>query len=337
MYSYLCDVYSGFLSGYVFSYSEYLKVMRHLYIFLSLVLCACASGCMSGLTGKSGNMTHGSGSEAGVARRDSMKPSRQPYEGFVWDEVRGAGLRLLAQRNGSMRVMADPSLPGMVLVRDGSASPVRLIQVFDIGDGGIGVLTDTLRARGELPAGETCRFRKIDSDRAGVSRYILVPHGDYAAHVDSVSAHGPVPSTCGGWGVGNSGMRYFEIHDSSPSKAVFVEIGQEMPLFDEKSITLADTVSDAMSRDVLYTLEGVLRMGHEVRSFVPSGSDKEYWVVDKTGKLGGMYDRVTGGKKNGSPVRAVLKLEYGGRRGDGFAEQYDGVWLVREVVRVASV
>ena len=50
-----------------------------------------------------------------------------------------------------------------------------------------------------------------------------------------------------------------------------------------------------------------------------------------------MYDRATGGKKNGSPVRAVLKLEYGGRRGDGFAEQYDGVWLVREVVRVASV
>lgn len=311
--------------------------MRHLYIFMASVLCACASGCMSGLSGKWKGLAHSSGYEADTVLPDSLKPSRQPYEGFVWDEVRGAGLRLLAQRNGSMRVMADPSLPGMVLVRDGSASPVRLIQVFDIGVGGISVLTDTLRARGELPVGETCRFRNIDSGRAGVSRYILVPYGDYAAHVDSVSALGPVPSTCGGWGVGNSGMRYFETYDSSPSKAVFVEIGQEMPLFDEKSIILADTGSDAISRDVLYTLEGILRMGHEVRSFVPSGSDKEYWVVDKTGKLGGMYDRVTGGKKNGSPVRAVLKLEYGGRRGDGFAGQYDGVWLVREVVGVASL
>lgn len=311
--------------------------MRHLYIFMASVLCACASGCMSGLSGKWKWLAHSSGYEADTVLPDSLKPSRQPYEGFVWDEVRGAGLRLLAQRNGSMRVMADPSLPGMVLVRDGSASPVRLIQVFDIGGGGISVLTDTLSARGELPVGETCRFRKIDSGRAGVSRYILVPHGDYAAHVDSVSALGPVPSTCGGWGVGNSGMRYFETYDSSPSKSVFVEIGQEMPLFDEKSIILADTGSDAISRDVLYTLEGILRMGHEVRSFVPSGSDKEYWVADKTGKLGGMYDRVTGGKKNGSPVRAVLKLEYGGRRGDGFAGQYDGVWLVREVVGVASL
>lgn len=165
---------------------------------------------MSGLSGKWKGLTHSSCSEADAVLPDSLTPSRQPYEGFVWDEVRGAGLRLLAQRNGSMRVMADPSLPGMVLVRDGSASPVRLIQVFDIGGGGIGVLTDTLRARGELPVDETCRFRKIDSGRAGVSRYILVPYGDYAAHVDSVSALGPVPSTCGGWGVGNSGMRYFE-------------------------------------------------------------------------------------------------------------------------------
>ena len=76
---------------------------------------------MSGLSGKWKGLAHSSGYEADTVLPDSLKPSRQPYEGFVWDEVRGAGLRLLAQRNGSMRVMADPSLPGMVLVRDGSA------------------------------------------------------------------------------------------------------------------------------------------------------------------------------------------------------------------------
>lgn len=49
-----------------------------------------------------------------------------------------------------------------------------------------------------------------------------------------------------------------------------------------------------------------------------------------------MYDRVTGGQKNGRSVKAVLKVEYNGKWDDGFAEQYDGVYLVREVISVGT-
>ena len=144
----------------------------------------------------------------------------------------------------------------------------------------------------------------------------------------------PVPSTCNGWGTGNSGMRYFEIYDNVPDKAVFMEIGQDAPLFDENSIELCETETDAVSKDLLYTLKGELRIGHEVRSFKPSDMDGEFWIVDRTGQLEDMYDKVTKDQKNGKPVKATLKLEYNGRWDDGFAEDYDGVYFVREIVEL---
>ena len=179
---------------------------------------------------------------------------------------------------------------------------------------------------------QSCQFKEVKSGREGVKRYLLVPAGSYAAEVDKQMKEEPVPSTCSGWGVGNSGMRYFEVQDSHPDRAVFIEIGQDAPLFDESSICLTamDAVSD--STQVLYNLSGEVRIGHEVRSFRPENSDKEYWLVDKTGTLTEIYDRKTGGQKNGKPLQMMLKLEYNGKWDDGFAADYDGVYFVREVL-----
>ena len=50
---------------------------------------------------------------------------------------------------------------------------------------------------------------------------------------------------------------------------------------------------------------------------------------------GGFFiDDETGGQKNGKPVKATLKVEYNGKWDDGFAADYDGVYLVREVLRL---
>ena len=68
----------------------------------------------------------------------------------------------------------------------------------------------------------------------------MVPVGDYATEVRAQMQSEPVPAPCNGWGVGNSGQRYFEIHDSNPDKAIFIEIGQDAPLFDENSIIFSN-------------------------------------------------------------------------------------------------
>ena len=59
-------------------------------------------------------------------------PSRKAYEGFEWERVTGAGLSFWAQHNPDIRVMADPSLPGAVVVRNGDTAPRKVIQVFEL-------------------------------------------------------------------------------------------------------------------------------------------------------------------------------------------------------------
>lgn len=259
-------------------------------------------------------------------------PSRSAYEGFEWTELVGAGLKLMVQRNEDIRLIADPSLPGIALVRNGDAAPHEIIRVFDLKNNDINDVIGILEKDEGWDKRQTCMFREIDSGRTGIRRYIMVPKGEYADEMDSVMQKEPVPVTCNGWGVGNSGTRYFEIHEKHPDKAVFLNIGQDAPLFDENSIELTDEPDSVMSTDILYTLRGVLRIGHEVFSFVPEGSDEDFWIIDKTGCLNERYDQLTKGMKNGLPVDAVLRLEYNGKWDDGFASDYDGVYFVREIM-----
>lgn len=92
--------------------------------------------------------------------------------------------------------------------------------------------------------------------------------------------------------------------------------------------------TENLQEDSLVTLSGMVRLGHEVRSFQPENSDKEFWIVDKSGQLEGKYNKLTGGNKNGKPVKATLKLKYDGQWEDGFAAEYDGVYLVSEVIQL---
>ncbi len=76
------------------------------------------------------------------------------------------------------------------------------------------------------------------SDRLRIVTDSSLPAGAYGDSIDAQMMMTPVPSTCSGWGIGNSGMRYFETFAKSPGRILFVNIGQEQPLFDEASIKL---------------------------------------------------------------------------------------------------
>lgn len=298
--------------------------MKKVLFLLSLTLCACS----------------GNRKEAKSAGTDTIAvnyvPSRKAYDGFEWKELSGAGLKLWYQANDDIRLIADSSLPGIVVVRNGAPSPHKVIQAFNLPNKSINDVIDVLRKSEGWDNNQTCRFKEVESGRNSVKRFLMVPDGEYAQKIETEMKESPVPVTCNGWGVGNSGMRYFELHESNPAKAIFVEIGQDAPLFDETSIQLSNTDSSATNKsfDELYTLSGTLCIGHEVRSFKPDGCDEEFWIVDKTGRLNDTYDKVTKGEKNGKPVRATLKLEYNGVWDDGFAAEYSGVYLVREILSV---
>lgn len=213
------------------------------------------------------------------------QPSRKPYEGFVWRKLSGAGLTLWAQENAYIRLIADSSLPGIVMVREGDSTPHPLIRIFDLPDNDINDIIETLSESENWDKWQTCQFEELKSGRKDIRRFVLRPSGDYAAKVEAEVKTAPVPATCNGWGIGNSGMRYFEIHASHPDKAVFVEIGQDAPLFDENSIMFSNSemaqLDDGTSLDELYTLSGRLCIGHEVRTFVPDGRMMSFGLLTK--------------------------------------------------------
>lgn len=241
-------------------------------------------------------------------------------DGFEWREMKGAGLKLMALKSDKMRLLADPQLPGVVMVRDGDERPHKVIQVIDMAGGS---MDDMAGAIGKADGtGHGVRLEMTEPGRDGVKRYAVVD-----SEKDGCMTGCEGNGKCGGC---TAGKRYVLVYDAHPDKALLIETGDEEPLFDEASIELCDDLPDSLSRDVLYTMTGELSIAPETYLFRPDGSDEEYWIVDKTGRLEAMYDEATGGRKDGTPIKVTLRLEYNGKWDTGFAELYDGVFLVRE-------
>lgn len=81
-----------------------------------------------------------------------------------------------------------------------------------------------------------------------------------------------------------------------------------------------------------YHVDGVLRLGHEVRSFENMADCKEYWIVDKSGKLMEKYKEVIGSQIiNNQPIQARLKVKNLGKMSEGFGAEYDGAYEVIEI------
>ncbi len=169
----------------------------------------------------------------------SEKPLRQAYEGFEWEKVSGAGIELWAQKSKNIQIGISETLPGAFVERIENGKPVAtdlVIQIFELKNQRIEDVLDDLKGYEKWNEEEKCAFSKIESGRPDVDRYILMPTGKALKEYEARSSQEPICSTCGEFGSGNSGVRYFEIHHSNKNKALFIDIGQEEPLFDEKTI-----------------------------------------------------------------------------------------------------
>ena len=83
-------------------------------------------------------------------------------------------------------------------------------------------------------------------------------------------------------------------------------------------------------------VEGVLEIGHEVRSFVNVSDNKEYWIIDKSGKLMREYQDAVGTKiVKYQPVYARLKVQDVGKVQDGFGAGYDGAYEVKDIISLS--
>ena len=171
-------------------------------------------------------------------------PSRDPEPGCKWEKVIGAGLEVWGQRcgegNNQQWVGVSETLPGVLEeFRDETGKVVsgRFIQVFELKNQKIEDVIPLLPKNEDWKDSDLCTFKKVlGRTRTGVTAYILMPTGAALEKFEKEGQEYPIVTTCGGFGAGNSGNLWFEIHSSNPNKAIFFSMSQDSPLYDESTV-----------------------------------------------------------------------------------------------------
>ena len=181
---------------------------------------------------------------AEAARND--RPSRAPVKGCAWEQRADAtiGLDAWVQRCdfGSRKidfVFVGKSLA--VRFSDGGASD-PVVDVIDVADGETAQasIKRHFAAHTEPALAARCRLAPYRGTRqlAGVQRYTFVPNAAYRKELRAQRDPNEVGDPpCGDWGEAPDGIQYFEVRPANPvRKILFVRVGQDEPLFDEKTL-----------------------------------------------------------------------------------------------------
>lgn len=158
-----------------------------------------------------------------------------------WHWREGGGIGLWAEtcrfNDARWQVVWDDDLAAFVTKNDDTVIGLA-VQAFTLSGGAsIATLSETLVEAGSLDANHACIWQTSALRPAPrtIVFHILTPM-DQAALRPTVSGDIPDPA-CGPYGASTHGVRYFMTDLRLPDRVVFVEEGQERPMFDPLSIT----------------------------------------------------------------------------------------------------
>jgi len=171
------------------------------------------------------------------------RPSRPPAKGCTWEKISdaNAGLEAWVQRcdYGSRKI--DFFIKGSSLFirySDGGA-PDPLIDVLPLrpGETAPAAIKRIFAAHTDAKLAKRCVLAPYPGDkRSGATRYTFVPNAAYRKELDKTSDPNEVGDPpCGDWGDTPDGIQYFETQPGARS-ILFVRVGQDEPLFDEKTL-----------------------------------------------------------------------------------------------------
>jgi len=183
-----------------------------------------------------------------AAPAPASRPSRKPLKGCTWQKLTdaAAGLEVFAQRcDFGFRKIDFLLEKNALLIRysDGG-TPDPVVEILDLEPGespeaGIQRLF-TERTSRFLVA--RCRLVPYGGDKAppGSRRFTFEPETAYAAELKRKQDPNEVgPPPCGDWGAAPDGIQYWEAQPASGArKVLFVRVGQDTPLYDERTIRL---------------------------------------------------------------------------------------------------
>jgi hypothetical protein len=175
-------------------------------------------------------------------------PSRTPVKGCKWEKVSDArvGLEAWVQRCdfGFRKVdlfLKDHSL--FIRYSDGGP-PEPVIDILELNPGETPEAGIERVFAGKTPKALASRC-VLAPDREnkpprGMKHYTFVPDAAYERELKAKADANEVPEPpCGDWGTAPDGIQYFEVQPAGGVRRVlFVRVGQDEPLFDEKSLRL---------------------------------------------------------------------------------------------------
>jgi len=173
-------------------------------------------------------------------------PSRAADDGYKWGLMTGAGLRIWAESSyvGSrhVRMAAMPDGFGVQLRDDGEAwtAPEQVIRVFKLKPGEpIGAIAPLLKLH--YRTGADCRFQASPENAvSGEKHYQFVPFGktldEYNRSVNPDEPPSQEDDPCGDYGSMREGINYFAVQDAHPDTVIYMDLGEDEPLFDERTM-----------------------------------------------------------------------------------------------------
>jgi hypothetical protein len=177
-------------------------------------------------------------------------PSRPPAPRCAWEKIAdvAVGLEAWVQRcDFGFRKIDFLFMGNALAIRysDGG-DPDPLIEVLDLLPGetpGAGVKR-LFAAHTDKALAARCVMAPYRGGNppAGAKRYTFVPNAVYRKQLRVKADPNEIGDPpCGEWGEAPDGIQYFEVRPASKErKVLFVRVGQDEPLFDEKSLRLIE-------------------------------------------------------------------------------------------------
>jgi hypothetical protein len=179
----------------------------------------------------------------------AAKPSRKPAKGCKWEKLAdpAVGLEAWVQRcDYGFRKIDFLFVENALAIRysDSAGKPDPVVEVFELKDGETPESGIQRVWASKTPKFFTsrCALAAYREPRPtpGVSRYTFDPLPAYAAELKKKQDPNEVGDPpCGDWGSANDGIQYWEAQPGGGArKVLFVRVGQDVPLFDERTLRL---------------------------------------------------------------------------------------------------